>query len=53
MSDNDKKKRMEVPLQLELELAPDIDVKEFNCPYCSGLITIEVDYATPEEDSTD
>lgn len=41
-------------MQLELELAPDdIEVKEFNCPYCSGLITIEVDYGASEEDSTD
>ncbi len=52
MSD-DKGKRIPVPLQLELQLDPDIDVKEFNCPWCSGLITIEVDYGASKEDSTD
>jgi len=48
---SDRKKRMLAPMQMELELAPDVDVMEFPCPYCNGTIMIEVDYGTPEEDS--
>ena len=52
MDDDDKRKRMLAPLQMELELDT-VGVQEFPCPWCNGPIQVEVYDGLPEEDSKD